>query len=184
MRWNVATDAETRKAAKYSSIAANHIYVPIAIETFGGVVLEASVFFSAAGRRLRYVTHVPRDACACTFLTHQCCSAERQRSVRNWFSASLYSLWRSALHIIFALHSLLINKYSCVCWRMSIGVNCSLAGPSTSVAAECREVGVKVHGTLMQHRDSQKTALTALTAHSVVESLIVSATWCPNKGFI
>jgi hypothetical protein len=61
----VATDAETRKAAKYSSLAANYFFVPIAIETFGAVGLEASAFFSDLGRRLHYATHEPR---AYTFL--------------------------------------------------------------------------------------------------------------------
>ena len=66
-------NAETRKAAKYSSLAANYVFVPIAIETFGAVGLEASVSFSDLGRRLHYATHEPRDY---TFLM-QCSEATR-----------------------------------------------------------------------------------------------------------
>jgi hypothetical protein len=40
----VATDAETREAAKYSYVSSNYIFVPIAIETFGAVGLDAFAF--------------------------------------------------------------------------------------------------------------------------------------------
>jgi hypothetical protein len=53
----VTTDAEKRKAAKYSSLSSDYIFLPIAIETFGVVGLEASTFFSDLGRRLHFATH-------------------------------------------------------------------------------------------------------------------------------
>lgn len=66
----VATDAETHNATKYSSLAANYIFVPIAIETFGAVGLLSDI-----GRRLHFATHEPR---AYTFLMQRTSVAVQQ----------------------------------------------------------------------------------------------------------
>jgi len=47
-----AEAAATRKRAKYSSIAATHIFVPIAAETLGPLCAEAYTFLKEIGRRL------------------------------------------------------------------------------------------------------------------------------------
>jgi hypothetical protein len=58
----VAPDARIRKASTYSYSAANYIFVPSAVETFGAVGLDASAFISDLGRRLHFATRVvPRD---------------------------------------------------------------------------------------------------------------------------
>jgi hypothetical protein len=84
----VATDAETRKAAKYSSLSSNYIFVPTAIKTFGAVAANAPFAY--------------------TFLMQRN-SVAMQRGMRNWFSTALYSLGRSLLFVILILYSLL-------CW--------------------------------------------------------------------
>jgi hypothetical protein len=70
----VANDAEERKIPKYSALAANYTFTPIAIETRGALGSEASAFFSELGHRLHYVI---REQCAYNVLdaTHQCDSA-------------------------------------------------------------------------------------------------------------
>jgi hypothetical protein len=56
----VANDAEARKTSKYSALAANYTFTPIAIETLGALGSEASAFFSELGRRLQYATREHR----------------------------------------------------------------------------------------------------------------------------
>jgi hypothetical protein len=41
----VANDAEARKTSKYSALAANYTFTPIAIETLGALGSDASAFF-------------------------------------------------------------------------------------------------------------------------------------------
>ena len=53
----VTTDAEKRKAAKYSSLSSDYIFVPIAIDRFDAIGLEASAYFSDLGRRLHFAAH-------------------------------------------------------------------------------------------------------------------------------
>ena len=57
----VATDAESRKKAKYSSLPTTYIFVPIAIETFGAMGTEATYFFNELGRRMADTTEEPRS---------------------------------------------------------------------------------------------------------------------------
>jgi hypothetical protein len=71
----VANDAEARKTSKYSALAANYTFTPIAIETLEALGSEASAFFSELGRRLQYAT---REHRAYMFLM-QCISVAVQR---------------------------------------------------------------------------------------------------------
>jgi len=57
----VANDAESRKAAKYSSLATLYNFTPIAVETFGALGNEALAFFRDVGRRVAAVTEEPRS---------------------------------------------------------------------------------------------------------------------------
>ena len=62
----VATEAETRKRHKYSTVDdSTYIFQPIAIETLGAFGSSAIDFFSDLGRRMRAVS---QDTRAGTFL--------------------------------------------------------------------------------------------------------------------
>jgi hypothetical protein len=52
----VANDADARKTSKYSALAANYTFTPIAVETLGALGSVASAFFSELERRLQYAT--------------------------------------------------------------------------------------------------------------------------------
>ena len=52
----VAEQSYARKLAKYSELAISHIFVPIAIESFGPICTEALTFLSELGRRMSVVT--------------------------------------------------------------------------------------------------------------------------------
>jgi hypothetical protein len=71
----VANDAEACKTSKYSALAVNYTFTPIAIETLGALGSEASAFFSELGRRLQNAT---REHRAYMFLM-QCISVAVQR---------------------------------------------------------------------------------------------------------
>ena len=58
----VATDAESRKRSKYSSLAATYYFVPVAVETLGALGEEAVAFFSDLGRRIAATTGEPRSS--------------------------------------------------------------------------------------------------------------------------
>ena len=47
----VAEQSSASKLAKYSELAINHIFVPIAMESFGPICAEALTFLSELGRR-------------------------------------------------------------------------------------------------------------------------------------
>ena len=61
----VAEQSSARKLAKYSELAINHIFVPIAMESFGPICAEALTFLSELGRRISVVTGDMRET---TFL--------------------------------------------------------------------------------------------------------------------
>ena len=61
----VAEQSSARKLAKYSELAINHIFVPIAMESFGPICAEALTFLSELGRRMSVVTGDMRET---TFL--------------------------------------------------------------------------------------------------------------------
>ena len=52
----VAEQSSARKLSKYSELAINHIFVPIAMESFGLICAEALNFLSELGRRISVVT--------------------------------------------------------------------------------------------------------------------------------
>ena len=52
----VAEQSSARKLAKYSELAINHIFVPIAMESFGPICAEALNFLSELGRCISVVT--------------------------------------------------------------------------------------------------------------------------------
>jgi len=52
----VASEAEAHKRAKYSAISQTHYFVPIAIETFGALGVEAEAFLNDLGGRIVAVT--------------------------------------------------------------------------------------------------------------------------------
>jgi hypothetical protein len=56
-----ASDAETRKRAKYGLLSAQHDFVPVAIETLGAYGDDAMHFIRELGRRVAGVTHEPRS---------------------------------------------------------------------------------------------------------------------------
>ena len=60
----VAEQSSARKFAKYSELAINHIFVRIAIESFGPICAEALTFLSELGRRMSVVIG---DRCEKTF---------------------------------------------------------------------------------------------------------------------
>ena len=57
----VAEQSSARKLAKYSELAINHIFVPIAMESFGPICAEALTFLSELGRRISVVTGDMRE---------------------------------------------------------------------------------------------------------------------------
>ena len=61
----VAEQSSARKLSKYSELAINHIFVPIAMESFGPMCAEALTFLSELERRMSAVTGDMREA---TFL--------------------------------------------------------------------------------------------------------------------
>ena len=61
----VAEQSSARKLAKYSELAISHIFVPIAMESFGPICAEAHTFLSEFGRRISVVTGDKRET---TFL--------------------------------------------------------------------------------------------------------------------
>ena len=61
----VAEQSPARKLAKYSELAINHIFVPIAMESLGPICAEALTFLSELGRRMSVVTGDMRET---TFL--------------------------------------------------------------------------------------------------------------------
>ena len=58
----VANDAESRKSAKYRSLAAMYSFTPVAVETLGSLGEEATAFFRDLGRRIAMVTAEPRSS--------------------------------------------------------------------------------------------------------------------------
>ena len=61
----VAEQSSARKLAKYSELAINHIFIPIAIEACGPLCAEALTFLSELGRRISVITGDMRET---TFL--------------------------------------------------------------------------------------------------------------------
>ena len=61
----IAEQSSARKLAKYSELAINHIFVPIAMESFGSICVEALTFLSELERRISVVTGDLRET---TFL--------------------------------------------------------------------------------------------------------------------
>ena len=61
----VAEQSSARKLAKYSELAINHIFVPIAMESFDPICAEALTFLSELGRCISVVTSDMRET---TFL--------------------------------------------------------------------------------------------------------------------
>ena len=61
----IAEQSSARKLSKYSELAINHIFVPIAMESFGPICAEALTFLSELGRRISVVTGDMRET---TFL--------------------------------------------------------------------------------------------------------------------
>ena len=58
-----AEAAAIRKTAKYGTVALNHIFIPLAIETLGPLGSEALSFFADLGRRLSLSSDDPRETC-------------------------------------------------------------------------------------------------------------------------
>jgi hypothetical protein len=54
--------AATRKEEKYIELSADHIFIPIAIETLGPLCSKALVFLRELGKRLTRVTNDPRES--------------------------------------------------------------------------------------------------------------------------
>ena len=54
--------AATRKEEKYIELSADHIFIPIAIETLGPLCSKALVFLRELGKRLTRVTDDPRES--------------------------------------------------------------------------------------------------------------------------
>ena len=65
----VAEQLSTRKLAKYSELAINHIFVPIAMESFGPISAEALTFLSELGSRISVVTGDMRETINFPFST-------------------------------------------------------------------------------------------------------------------
>ena len=57
----VAKQSSARKLAKYSELAINHTFVPIAMGSFGPICAEALTFLSELGRRPSVVTGDMRE---------------------------------------------------------------------------------------------------------------------------
>jgi len=58
----VASSAETAKVNKYRLIGDEHLFVPVAIETFGVFGPVALKFFQELGRRITSVNHDPKSS--------------------------------------------------------------------------------------------------------------------------
>jgi hypothetical protein len=106
----VANDAEERKIPKYSALAANFTFTPIAIETRGALGLKASAFFSELGHRLHYTCHSRAARLHVLDATHQCDSAAWQCGLLAWLAAALCTLGRRFLFV-----HLLIFMYIVCC---------------------------------------------------------------------
>ena len=61
----IAEQSSARKLEKYSELVISHIFVPIAMESFGPICAEALTFLSELGRRMSVVTGDMRET---TFL--------------------------------------------------------------------------------------------------------------------
>ena len=61
----VAEESSARKLVKYSELVISHIFVPMAMESFGPICAEALAFLSELGRRISVVTGDMRET---TFL--------------------------------------------------------------------------------------------------------------------
>ena len=61
----IAEQSSACKLVKYSELAISHIFVPIAMESFGPISAEALTFLSELGRRISVVTGDMRET---TFL--------------------------------------------------------------------------------------------------------------------
>ena len=61
----VAEQSPARKLAKYNELAISHIFVSIAMESFGSIYAEALTFLSELGRRISVVIEDMRET---TFL--------------------------------------------------------------------------------------------------------------------
>ena len=57
----VANEAERRKMDKYAELATRYQFIPIAIETLGPIVTEATSFIQELGRRIVAVTQELRS---------------------------------------------------------------------------------------------------------------------------
>ena len=57
----VAEQLSARKLAKYSELAISHIFVSIALESFGPICAEALTFLSELGCRISVVTEDMRE---------------------------------------------------------------------------------------------------------------------------
>ena len=53
--------AAVKKSAKYATIAANHIFTPVAVETRGTICDAATEFLSGLGRRIALISNEPRE---------------------------------------------------------------------------------------------------------------------------
>ena len=81
----VAKQSSALKLAKYSELAINHIFVLIAMESFGPICAEALTFLSELRRRISVVTGDMRET---TFL-FQCLSIAIQRFTVFYLKALL-----------------------------------------------------------------------------------------------
>ena len=59
---NAAQAAAERKVSKYSGLPASHLFVSIAIETFGPINEAGHSFLSELGRRLSTISDDPTDS--------------------------------------------------------------------------------------------------------------------------
>ena len=57
----MANDAESRKSAKYRSLAVLYSFMPVAVETLGALGEEAYTLFRDLGHRIAAVTTEPRS---------------------------------------------------------------------------------------------------------------------------
>ena len=56
-----ASEAAVKKSAKYATIAASHIFTPVAVETLGTICDAATEFLSGLGRRITLISIEPRE---------------------------------------------------------------------------------------------------------------------------
>ena len=59
---SAAQAAAERKVSKYAGLLASHLFVPIAIETFGPINEAGHSFLSELGRRLSTISDNPRES--------------------------------------------------------------------------------------------------------------------------